>query len=79
MRDIDGRGGEFVGAVRVMRVRFWSERESRIRGVDELEEEAQGVLDADEVALVGDFQWEYGGAVGCEVSVVQLCFACRED
>ena len=51
---------------------------SGARGVDELEEEAQGVFNPDEVAVVGDFQREYGAAVVGEVSVAQLCtVACR--
>jgi hypothetical protein len=45
-------------------------------GVDELEEEAHGVLDPGEVAFVGDFQWNYGAAVVGEVSVIQLGIVC---
>lgn len=46
----------------------------RAGGVDELEEKAQGVFNPDEVAVVGDFQREYGAVVVGEVSLVQLCF-----
>ena len=70
MRDVNSRGGELVGAVRRRMVSPGGEDVGGARGIDELEEEAHGVFNPDEVALVGDFQREYGSVVVGEVAVV---------
>jgi len=71
LRNVDGSGREFVGAVRRRWVRFRGELVGGSCGVDELEEKGQAVFDSDKVALVCDFQWDDGLAVGREVPGVQ--------